>query len=85
MKKTKETAWHNLSWKKAVESLKTDPEKGLSEKEAKARLKKAGLNKLPEEKPFPKTKIFLAQFKSPLIYILLIAGIMLMSEKIAKF
>jgi len=65
--------WHSLNTKAVLEKLKSNP-KGLSEKEAKERLHKFGLNKLPEEKPISKIKIFLEQFKSPLIYILVIAG-----------
>jgi len=67
--------WHTLSPRQIVKILKTDAREGLSEKEAQARQKKFGSNKLPEEKPLPKLKIFLDQLKSPLIYILVIAGI----------
>jgi Ca2+-transporting ATPase len=56
-----------------LKKLKTSP-KGLSEEEAKKRLHKFGLNKLPEEKPVSKLKILFQQFRSPLIYILVIAG-----------
>ena len=48
---------------------------GLSESEAKLRLKKFGLNKLPEVAPPSDLSILISQFKSPLIYILLFAGI----------
>ncbi|GAI27106.1 unnamed protein product, partial [marine sediment metagenome] len=74
MLKAKKYHWHTLSSEKVAEILKTDPKKGLSEKEVEVRQKKFGLNKLPEEKPLPKVKIFLSQFQSPLIYILVIAG-----------
>lgn len=48
---------------------------GLSSDEAEARLLKFGKNSLPE-KPLPsKIKIFIEQLKSPLVYVLLIAGI----------
>ena len=67
--------WYNLSWEKVVKILKTDSKKGLSEKEARVRQEKFGKNKLPEEKPLSKLRVFLEQFKSPLIYILVIAGI----------
>lgn len=66
--------WHNFSIEKTFRELKARPS-GLNEKEAEARTKKFGLNKLPKEKPFSKLRLFLEQFKSPLIYILLIAGI----------
>ncbi len=73
-KETKKHHWHTLSPEKVAEILKTDLGEGLSEEEVKIRQKKFGLNKLPKEKPLPKVKIFLSQFQSPLIYILLIAG-----------
>ncbi len=67
--------WHNLSSEEVIKILNSDFENGLSEKEVKSRQEKFGFNKLPEEKPLSKLKIFLEQFKSPLIYILVIAGI----------
>jgi len=72
---SKEIAWHTLSWKETVKKLNSSVQKGLSEKEIKIRQQKVGKNLLPEEKPFPKLKIFLEQLQSPLIYILIIAGI----------
>jgi Ca2+-transporting ATPase len=74
----KEIYWHSLSWDEAVKKLKTDPENGLSEKEAATRRRKFGRNLLPEEKSLPKTRLFLRQFKTPLIYILLIAGLIVL-------
>ncbi len=50
-------------------------EAGLDSAEASKRLKKYGLNKLPEEKKVSILKIFLTQFKSPLIYVLLLAAV----------
>lgn len=69
------STWHALSIEEVVKKLKTDSQKGLSKEEVEERQKKFGKNKLPEEKPLSAFKIFLEQFKSPLIYILLIAGI----------
>lgn len=66
--------WHNFSIKEAFEKLKTGVD-GLSEKEAQKRLKKFGLNEIPSEKSFSRIKLFLNQLKSPLIYILIIAGV----------
>ncbi|GAH94524.1 unnamed protein product, partial [marine sediment metagenome] len=65
--------WHVLSVETVLKQLKAS-KNGLSEKEAKERLHRFGLNKLPEEKPASKLKVFFEQFKSPLIYILVIAG-----------
>jgi magnesium-transporting ATPase (P-type) len=53
MPESKRHLWHNLSPEKVAEILRTDLERGLSEKEIRIRQKKFGLNKLPEEKPLP--------------------------------
>ncbi|TSC95961.1 MAG: Ca2+-transporting ATPase [Parcubacteria group bacterium Athens1014_10] len=71
---SKAPIWHNLNAKDVLEILETS-EKGLTEEEVKERRKRFGFNKLPEKKPLSKTVIFLSQFKSPLVYILLIAVI----------
>jgi len=67
--------WHNLAVREVVKLLKTDSTKGLSEKEVQTRQREFGKNLLPEEKPLSRLRIFLEQFRSPLIYILIIAGI----------
>jgi len=71
----KNIIWHNLPWEEIVKKLNSDSENGLSEKEVKTRQEKFGKNLLPAEKPLSRLKIFLEQFRSPLIYILVIAGI----------
>lgn len=70
-----EKLWHNLEDSQIAEILKTDLKTGLSDKEVLVRQKESGKNKLPEEKPLSALKIFFSQFKSELVYILLIAGI----------
>ena len=67
--------WHSLSWQEALQVLNSNLRQGLSDNEVKIREKEFGKNKLPEEKPLSKLKIYLEQFKSPLIYILIFAGI----------
>ncbi len=67
-------SWHNLSGKEIVKTLKTNLKKGLSEKNAIFRRKEFGKNKLPEKKAFSNLRLFLEQFKSPLVYILVIAS-----------
>jgi len=69
-----ENQWHAKSISDVFLDVKS-AKQGLSEKEAKLRLKEYGHNKLPEEKPLSRFKILQEQFKSPLIYILIIAGI----------
>lgn len=66
--------WYQLEIDQVFADLNTS-EHGLSESEVKERLAKFGPNKLAEEERVSKLKIFLHQFKSPLIYILLVAGI----------
>jgi len=65
--------WHNLTGEKVIETLKTN-KKGLSIEEVTRRRKVYGKNKLPEAKKARGIAIFLSQFKSPMIYILIIAG-----------
>lgn len=55
-------------------TLSTHLERGLSQEEAANRLEIHGLNKLPESKQPSLLHVFLTQFQSPLIYILLIAA-----------
>jgi len=50
-------------------------EEGLREEDVQSRQKEYGENKLPESKPPPLWLVFLHQFKDPLIYVLLIAGV----------
>jgi len=59
---------------KVFESLATS-RSGLTEMEAGDRLKEFGENTLPRVKRGSKIRILLSQFKSPLIFILLVAGI----------
>jgi len=70
----KEIQWHNITFEEAIKKLNSDFERGLTEEEVEIRQRQFGKHLLPEEKPLPKTKIFFRQFKSPLIYILIIAG-----------
>lgn len=66
-------------------SLGVDPNTGLSQAEAKRRLAQYGPNELASAPPVPKWKKFLAQFKDPLVYLLLAAtGISLIAWFIEK-
>ncbi len=49
---------------------------GLSEKEAKKRIQKYGLNELPKEKKKTRIEIFFDSFKDPIIYVLIAAAIL---------
>src|SRR3989344_5121015 len=66
-------SWHSFSLEKTFEKLESS-DRGLSLDAANERLKQYGANSLPEEKPHSKLRLFLNQFQSPLIYILLTAG-----------
>jgi magnesium-transporting ATPase (P-type) len=65
-------AWHALDTH-AVERVLEAGVHGLTQAEARARLERYGPNQLAEEPPVPAVVVFLRQFKSPLIFILLAA------------
>ena len=58
--------------------MNSDAEQGLPEEQIPIRRKKFGLNKFPEAKPLSGFKLFLQQFKSPLIYILIVVGVVVL-------
>lgn len=64
-----------LSIPEALTALDTDMERGLSAKEAEVRLGIFGRNIIEKGRQFAKISILLGQFKSPLILILVVAGL----------
>ncbi len=72
--KKEEFSWHSLTVEGIFRKIGAG-RNGLSKEEVKQRLEKFGLNKLPEGERMTRLKILLEQFKSPLIYILVIAGL----------
>ncbi|MEK7085280.1 MAG: HAD-IC family P-type ATPase [Patescibacteria group bacterium] len=76
-------AWHTKTISDALKILQTR-ESGLTAAEAAERLVQYGQNKLPEGKTESLAAIFLRQFESPLIFILIAAGaaIFAIGEKI---
>ncbi len=66
--------WHNLGVEETLKQLDT-LRSGLSEEKVKERLAQFGPNELKPKKRIPPVLIFLKQFLSPLIYILLGAAI----------
>lgn len=66
--------WYRLDVNEIFEELKTSP-LGLTSDEAKFRLNLYGHNRLPEEEKIGIIRVLLHQFASPLIYILMISGI----------
>src|SRR3989338_4212047 len=72
-KVTREPFWA-ISPEETLKILKTNNE-GLSNEEAINRLKSFGLNAIETKDGFSGLKLFLDQFRSPLIFILILAGI----------
>jgi len=73
-----QNTWHTKTIPDILQALHTS-ERGLNEDEALRRLKEHGHNKLPEGKVDGLPIIFLRQFQSPLIYILLVASAIVFS------
>ena len=68
-------AWHAMPPESAVSALQTDAGRGLGEAEAAARLHRDGPNILPAPRPAHPVLVFLRQFRSPLVYVLLAAAV----------
>lgn len=66
--------WSEKTVQDVISELKTDQESGLTEGQARERLLTYGLNKVPESSRASWLFVFLRQFQSPLIYILLCAA-----------
>ncbi len=70
----KEKIWHNLSAEKVLRELNSS-HRGLTIIEVNQRKKKYGENVLAQAQKFSAWRLFFSQFKSALIYVLVIAGI----------
>jgi len=70
----KELPWHAVEIEEVFEALETD-RGGLSEEEAERRLREYGPNELREEKRVTPLQIFLGQFKSILVIILIVSAL----------
>jgi magnesium-transporting ATPase (P-type) len=70
-----ELHWHTKTAEQVFTQLETQPDTGLSETEVQKRQNKFGLNLIPEPKGKSLLAIFVGQFLSPLIYVLLAAGV----------
>ena len=75
-KQKAEEFFYQISVETAVSRLKTDPKKGLTEREAESRLEEHGPNKLKEGKSRPIIFRFFDQFKDLMIIVLIIAAIL---------
>ena len=69
-----ETKWYLLSPEEVFKKLSTSL-RGLTLSEVQNRITQYGFNSLPEKKPKSLISIFLNQFNSPLIFILIIASV----------
>jgi Ca2+-transporting ATPase len=73
---TPSPSWHSLSPQEIAAALSTDLESGLSGDEAQRRQRRDGFNELPEAPPPSLVKLFLSQFTSLIIWVLLGAAIL---------
>ena len=72
--------WHTISLAEVFSKTESRKE-GLTNSEVNQRLKEFGHNVLPQEKPYSKIWLFLSQFNSPLMYILLATVVISLSLK----
>ncbi|MBX9745205.1 MAG: hypothetical protein K2X08_08360, partial [Chlamydiales bacterium] len=68
-------SWWSFSTEQTFKELDTDPNQGLSSASAKKRLENYGLNELPEPKPPSLFKLFLNQFSSFIVWVLISAAV----------
>ena len=73
-----EIFWHNLEIAEVAKLQRTNLKEGLSDKEVEVRQREFGKNLLPKKRPLSKLRLFLEQFRSPLIYILIVVGIVVL-------
>ncbi len=73
--------WHTQKIDSVAHELRTDPEQGLSSKEAASRLATYGLNELPGIDHIPWVSIFLRQQISLMTPVLALASILLISAR----
>ena len=79
LQKIKDTIFWNIPLNEVEDILNTDLQKGISESEASERLAHYGKNTIESSKRTGAFKIFLSQLKSPLIIVLIIAGVITLS------
>ncbi len=72
---SEDRVWHQLEADEVVAHLQTNDDDGLSDDEARRRLERFGPNELTGSAGRSAIRKFIEQFNQPLIYILLIAGV----------
>lgn len=77
----KEIPWHSFNLKEIENRLATDFDKGLTDEEIKKRHIKFGKNIIGIKEKFYYSKLLWKQIKSPLVFILIIAGLVALGLK----
>ncbi len=67
--------WHSLDLSAVLARVDVDPGQGLSDAQARKQQERFGKNELTAKQGRSRLWMFLVQFKNPLLYILLIAGV----------
>jgi magnesium-transporting ATPase (P-type) len=75
----RETPWHTVPGDEVVERLGSDPEQGLSSDEVENRLERYGRNTIRSSEKTPWWRILSRQFLDPLIYVLIVAGAVMLA------
>jgi len=73
--------WHTLAPDEVTRRLKVSPGRGLTPAEAAARLARHGPNQLAEEKRRSMLRVFIDQFRDPMVIILLVAALLSLALK----
>lgn len=68
-------AWHAIEVDEVVEEFDTDLDAGVSSDDAQQRLERHGPNEVAREEGTPWWRTLVSQFQNPLIYILMVAGV----------
>ena len=72
---TSSPSWHAMPAEAVVTALSTDVIRGLSDEDAVRRQRHEGFNELPEAPPASPLKLFLSQFTSGIIWVLIAAAL----------
>ncbi|MEB3291455.1 MAG: HAD-IC family P-type ATPase [Leptolyngbya sp.] len=73
--RAEEVAWHHLPARSVIQQLGVHPDQGLSTQEIRTRLERYGPNEIKGKGGKHPMILFLLQFNQPLLYILLVAGL----------
>ncbi len=71
-----ELNWHTMAVEEVIEALDVEKSDGLADEAVRTRLAEHGANRLAEQPPKPPWRLFLEQFKSLLILILVAAALL---------